>query len=62
MHPDIGWSGYAAQSYRIQWADGIRWRRSSLPRRRARSVRALMAPGEVTEWWPGWGQLGSRRV
>lgn len=51
MQAEDGWHAYARQSYRMQFADGVRPRVS---RRRSRAELERRRPGEVTVWWPGW--------
>lgn len=59
MNDGAGWAAYGRQSYRVQFADGVMWRRRST--RRSRLVRVAMQPGPVSVSWPGWEQV-SRSV
>lgn len=43
---------YSRQSYGMQYAAGVRWRRRSA--RASPGRRALMRPGQVEISWPGW--------
>ena len=45
MNEGAGWSAYGRQSYRLQFADGVQWRRRGA--RPSPSRRLLMRPGQL---------------
>jgi hypothetical protein len=53
-----GWGAYSRASFRIQYSDGVRWKRHRASVSRSR--RLLMRPGQVEVSWPGWSMASVR--